>query len=258
MTTTPREQLPREAELERLLSLSAVRSLCDYRRMAALTTELGRQGQRDWDSKDDAEFAALLAQYGSLREESIQSISNRVQVLMLGIAAIGVLAAGSLTISDPKASRDVVIAIFSGAIPLVCIFMLLVWATEAMRSARVGYFLASEVEARINHRLGRFVVNWEASLWAGAQKRDEMGGSSMMAFAVVGIIAFAAPPLRCVSQWHRRPRTRMADPCDPCPVLVSGCSCSLSALASRPPEEHCDCSVGVLDTVDRSTRVASA
>lgn len=182
-----------EAELQRLLALSSWRSLDDYQQLARLSARLGRHPVRDWDDKDEAELEALLAQYGSLRDESLQSISNRVQVLMLGIAAVGVLVGGSLTISDPRAARNVIYAIFSGAIPLVCIFVLFVWAGEAMRSARVGYFLAADVEARINQKLGRFVMSWEASLWAGAQRRDEVWGPSMMALSIVGLVGLAAP-----------------------------------------------------------------
>ncbi|MEO6332458.1 MAG: hypothetical protein ABIP09_07915 [Gemmatimonadaceae bacterium] len=188
-----RESPTDETELAKLLSLSTERRIQDYRRIAGLSADLGRQASRDWDAKDEAELQALLAQYGSLREESLQTIGNRIQILLLGIAAVGALVGGSLTIDDPQASRKVIYAIFSGAIPLVCIFILFVWAGEAMRSSRVGYFLAADVEATINHKLGRFVLNWEANLWAGAQDRDEMWGPSMMAFVVIGLVAAAAP-----------------------------------------------------------------
>jgi len=70
---------------------------------------------------------------------------------------------------------------------------LIVWVSEAVRSHRVGYFLAADVEARVNEKLGRLVMIWEASLWAGNQPRDELFGPSMMALGVVGILAGAAP-----------------------------------------------------------------
>jgi hypothetical protein len=193
VTLTSDRRLIEEAELAMLLSLSSARGVEDYRRIARLSADLGRQASRDWDLKDEAELQALLAQYGSLREESLQTIGNRIQILLLGIAAVGALVGGALTVDDPQTSRNVIYAVFSGAIPLVCVFVLFVWAGEAMRSARVGYFLAADVEARINHKFGRFVLNWEANLWAGTQARDEMWGPSMMAFVVVGLVAAAAP-----------------------------------------------------------------
>jgi hypothetical protein len=181
------------SELDRLLSLASSRTIADYQQLARLSADLGREPLGEWGSKDAAELQALLSQYESLRDESLQTITNRVQILLLGIAAVGALAGGSLTIDDPQTRRNIIYAVFSGAIPLVCIFVLFVWAGEAMRSARVGYFLAADIEARINQKLGRFVMSWEANLWAGSQKRDEMWGPSMMAFVIVGVIAIAAP-----------------------------------------------------------------
>jgi len=182
-----------EEELKRLLSLTTKRTVKEYQRMALLSNKLSFRSKHELDDNDVAEIEALLAQYTSLREESLQTISNRVQIMLIGLAAIGALVGGSLTINDPKASRLVIYAVFSVAIPIMCIFILLVWAGEAMRSARAGYFLVSDVEARINQKLGRFVMNWEAFLWTGKIDRDAMWGTSMAAFAVIGIVALAAP-----------------------------------------------------------------
>jgi len=193
MTPSQDTRLSKECELEDLLSLSRPRNISDYQRIAQLSVDLGRKEGREWDKKDEAELEALLAQYESLRKESLQTINNRVQILMLGIAAIGALVGGSLSIGNPLASRNIIYAIFSGAIPLISIFVLFVWTGEAMRSSRVGYFLAADIEATVNQKLGRFIMNWETNLWAGTQKRDEMWGPSMMAFVIIAIIAFVSP-----------------------------------------------------------------
>ena len=183
----------KECELENLLSLSRSRNISDYQRIAQLSVVLGRKEGREWDGKDEAELEALLTQYESLRKESLQTINNRVQILMLGIAAIGALVGGSLSIGNPLASRNIIYAIFSGAIPLISIFVLFVWIGEAMRSSRVGYFLAADIEAAVNEKLGRFIMKWETNLWVGTQKRDEMWGPSMMAFVIIAVIALASP-----------------------------------------------------------------
>lgn len=125
-----------EEEKKRLLLLTTKRTFKEYQRIVLLSNHLGCQSKYNWDAKDTAEIEALLAQYVSLLKESLQTISNRVQIMLIGLAAIGALVGGSLTISDPKASRIVIYAVFSGAIPIMCIFILLVWAGEAMRSAR--------------------------------------------------------------------------------------------------------------------------
>jgi len=136
---------------------------------------------------------ALLKQDESLRQESMHSTNNRMQTMVFGIAAIGALVGGSMTISDPAESKPVIYAIFSGAIPCVCVYLLLVWVSEAVRAHRVGYFLAADAEARINLKLRRLVLTWEASLWIGRLRRDELFGPSMMAVAMIGLLAVLAP-----------------------------------------------------------------
>ncbi|MEP0873619.1 hypothetical protein NDA01_28065 [Trichocoleus desertorum AS-A10] len=183
-----------EVELQRLLSLFAERRRSDYARMANLSARLEEGDRhRDWDERDAAELGALITQYETLREESLQTLNNRTQITLLGLTAIAALVAGSLTIEKPEESRTIIYAVFSGAIPLICIFILLSWAGEAMRAHRVGYFLAADVEARINKKLGRFVMNWETALWTGQLPRDEMFGPSMVSFFVIGILSVAAP-----------------------------------------------------------------
>lgn len=179
-----------DRELARLLSLSRTRNQADYRRLARLSTKLDHDLD---DGKRSAILQALLAEYDSLRQESMNSINNRTQILMLGLTAIAALTAAPLTIDDLSTKPLLVHAIFSAAIPLVCAFILLVWVSEAVRAHRVGYHLAAETEARINALLGRLVVSWEASLWTGFYPRDEKGGPSMMALVLIGILAGLAP-----------------------------------------------------------------
>lgn len=183
-------------ELAGLLSLSVARTKRDYRRLAHLSASLAGlepPKAQGWADVDTAELDALLAQYVSLRDESMNTINNRIQILLLGVAAVGALIGGALTIDDPTAKPLVVRAVFSLAIPLVAVFVLFVWISEAVRSHRVGYFLAADAEARINAKLGRLVMSWEAGLWAGNMPRDELFGPSMMALGVFGLVAAAAP-----------------------------------------------------------------
>jgi hypothetical protein len=186
-----------ERELSRLLSLYTARRRFNYSELARLSVRLAaseRAARKTWDDRDSAELTALLAEYESLRTESLNTVNNRVQILILGIAAIGAVAGGALAIDEPTKNAEIVTALFSGAIPMLCMFVLFVWVSEAMRSHRVGSFLAGDAEARVNAKLGRLTLTWEASLWAERQPRDEMFGPSMMALAVVGLLAGLAPP----------------------------------------------------------------
>ena len=140
------------------------------------------------EDKDKYELTMRISEYESLRQESMNSINNRVQIMVFGMAAIGALVGGSLTIDDPAKSPYLIYSIFSIAIPLICIYIFFVWASEAMRSHRVGYFIASEVEPGINKILGRSVMTWEISLWKGRLPRDEMYGPSMMAMTILAYL----------------------------------------------------------------------
>jgi hypothetical protein len=184
---------PDLAELQRLLSLSTPRRRHDYRHMAELTEAHFGSGAKSMEARDERELDVLLAQYETLRQESMNSTNNRVQVLILGAAAMAALVGGALTIDKPSESKAVVYALFSIALPLMWIFVLLVWVSEAIRAHRVGAFLAGDVEARINARLGKLVLSWEAALWTGGLPRDERGGPSAVALLVLFLVVVGAP-----------------------------------------------------------------
>lgn len=190
-------------KLTMLLALNRRRGRAQIAELAALSQALveaeAAEG-RDWDDQAAGELAALLAEYESVRAESMQTISNRTQIMMLGVAAMGALIGGALTINTPTVApnRLIVQAVFSGAVPLVFLFVFFMWLSEAVRAHRAGYFLAADVEARINIRLGRLVSTWETSLWTARLPRDEMFGPSMMAILVMAWFAALAPPFGLV------------------------------------------------------------
>lgn len=181
-------------ELRRLLSLSRHRRREDYKRMAQLTERaIAGDSAVGETPREDREWEALLLQYQTLREESLNSTNNRIQVLMLGAAAMAALLGGALTIERPQDAKLLIYALFSVSVPLIWIFVLLVWMSEAVRAHRVGFFLAGDVEARINARVGGLTLSWEAALWTGALPRDEGFGPSAVAFGVLLLLAVVAP-----------------------------------------------------------------
>jgi len=152
----------------------------------------------DWTERHGAELHVLLTEYKSLRQESLNTITNRVQVMILGLAAMGALAGGAMTSEGISRRPALVTAVFSGAIPVFACFIFLAWLSEAVRSHRAGYFLASWLEPRINALVGKLTLSFEASLWTGLLPRDELGGPSMMALAILGFVAASAPLLGLV------------------------------------------------------------
>jgi hypothetical protein len=103
---------------------------------------------------------ALLAEYDSLRHESLTSISNRIIVANFTFVALALILAALLTRTRPSAIVGIVSLLF---VPQVAKTGLLIWLGEYDRSQRVGNWLKG-VEQRINHVLGQEVMTWEGSL----------------------------------------------------------------------------------------------
>lgn len=179
-----------------LLDLRRQRTLADYQILAHLTATEARPeflNAKEWTEADSAELTALLAEYDSLRNESLNAINNRLQLLLLALAALGALLGGALSIDEPSKHIFAITLLLSVAVPLMSCLVLVVWAGEAMRMKRVGHFLAIDVEPRINRKLGRLVMSWEQALLSGALPRDEFSGASMYVGVVFGCAALAAP-----------------------------------------------------------------
>ncbi len=183
-------------ELHSLLALNATRTKQDYERIAAVSEKspaANHQSGAPLSERDVAELDVLLAEYDSLRQESLNTISNRIQTMVLGLTAISALMGGALATNQLTANKSILIGVFSGAVPLVSVFVILVWLSEAVRSHRVGHYLASVVEARVNAKLGRLALSWEAALWTQILPRDELFGPSMMSMGIIGVIAAISP-----------------------------------------------------------------
>jgi len=180
-------------EFKNLLSLEKCRTKDDYIKLAEYSEKGSIKFKKKWEEKDNSELDILIREYSSLRQESINSVNNRIQAMVLGFAAIAALISATFAVSDLRNNSSIVTIIFSIGIPLSCIFTFLIWLSEAIRSHRVGYYLASVTEARINKKLGKLVLSWESGLWTGLLNRDELFGPSMIALAVLGIIACGSP-----------------------------------------------------------------
>ncbi len=103
---------------------------------------------------------ALLAEYDSLRRESLTSISNRIIIANFTFVALALILAALVTRTRPSAIVGIVSLFF---VPQVAKTGLLIWLGEYDRSQRVGHWLKG-VEQRINHILDREVMTWEGSL----------------------------------------------------------------------------------------------
>jgi hypothetical protein len=103
---------------------------------------------------------ALLAEYDSLRCESLTSISNRILIANFTFGALALILAALVTRTKPSAIVGIVSLFF---VPQVAKTGLLIWLGEYDRSQRAGHWLKG-VEQRINHVLDQEVMTWEGSL----------------------------------------------------------------------------------------------
>ncbi|MCA1707688.1 MAG: hypothetical protein LC808_32225 [Actinobacteria bacterium] len=106
---------------------------------------------------------AMLAEYQTLRQESLQAITNRINVVNFTFGAMSVILAGLLTrqVSDLLGGLVAVLVA-----PQVAKAGLLIWLGEYNRSQRAGRWLA-QLESRINSLVANRAMDWEQWLASG-------------------------------------------------------------------------------------------
>jgi hypothetical protein len=126
-------------------------------------------------------LSAALAEYQSLRTESLQAQHAQQTILQFGITGVAVLVGLSLQLEN----EGLAILLLLLMVPLVSIFIVSVWFTEIFRSLRAGNFLA-EREEKINKEIGNTVpaLEWETWLRVPAPER-RMFNRTRMSFGVL-------------------------------------------------------------------------
>ncbi|MGW7205326.1 hypothetical protein [Streptomyces sp. NPDC054837] len=113
------------------------------------------------EAASSAALTALLAEYNSLRAESLQAISNRIQIMNFAFTSLAVVTAAMLT---SELSRGILIPACLIFVPGAAKASLLIWLGEYHRSQRAGQGVAA-VERRINSALGQGeLLGWESRL----------------------------------------------------------------------------------------------
>jgi len=133
---------------------------------------------------------AMLAEYGTLRQESLEAVGHRMTVMSFTFAAVGVIIGGLLTRKVSDAVAGLIAVLF---VPQVSKAALLIWLGEYERSQRAGKWLA-ELEQRVNRALGADALAWETTLLAARRTTDmEAAGSSRppvhMGYPYVSVVA---------------------------------------------------------------------
>lgn len=141
----------------------------------------------------------LLKEYETLRQESLDSINNRSQIVSFGLGTIGLLAAGVLASERASSSLPVLSLVFCLAIPTISILVLYSWLGEVERMMRAGRFLV-DLEARINAEIDSKepTLTWESRLRSGS---TQMRYPYLVVLALFLGIAAGAPLVGLAIAW---------------------------------------------------------
>lgn len=119
---------------------------------------------------------AMLAEYNSLRTESLGAISNRVTIANFTFGAVAIILAGLINQQNPGVITGVVALIF---VPQIAKTGLMVWLGEYNRSQRAGKWI-SDLEKRIN----KVVEHDHAMVWESAL----LGNSIHMSYPYSSVV----------------------------------------------------------------------
>lgn len=138
---------------------------------------------------------ALFKEYEALRREVADTITHRTQIIAFSLGTIGAFFAGTFLVDVPTKIPNLVIAMFSAAIPITCLFALYLWLVEIERMYRAGDHLAS-LEKSINEILGAEVLTWDTRRLEARARQEARHHFRHWYYLVIGFfasIATAAP-----------------------------------------------------------------
>jgi len=121
-----------------------------------------------------------LKEYDTLRDEVLQSITHRTQIISFGFGGIATFTTGTLLVALPKKEPTLALAVFSVVIPIMSAVFLLLWFSELMRMFRASNHLFG-LEQRVNQDLGTQALTWETEL-----AQDGNRGLRMVYLLVIG------------------------------------------------------------------------
>jgi len=127
------------------------------------------------------EVDALFKEYDTLRQESLDSMQNRTQIVAFGLGTLAVLAGAVL--SRDAVSSQLIIAVFCIGLPVIGALALYIWLGEVERMMRAGKHI-QQLELRINGIFNTTVLTWETRL--------RSTGSLQMKYSYAVVIALFA------------------------------------------------------------------
>jgi hypothetical protein len=131
---------------------------------------------------DEQKIEILLAEYNSLRTESIEAVKNKFQVLTFGFGGLSVFVGSALA---ARISIGASVLILLVIVPTLSKAITIVWLGEHRRMVRAGGGVAA-LEVAINRIAGENLLGWEK--WV----RSESRAMSLAYRTTLGIFQFAS------------------------------------------------------------------
>ncbi len=107
------------------------------------------------------EVTVHLEEYRALRNEVLQSIRSRLEILSFGLATLGVLI--GLSLQDKVIDTDFAGFVLAVFVPAAGCIIVIEWLSEVQRAKRASNHLWG-IERRVNHALQEPALSWEESL----------------------------------------------------------------------------------------------
>jgi hypothetical protein len=131
---------------------------------------------------DEKKIEILLAEYNSLRTESLEAVRNKFQILSFGFAGLSVFVGSALTARINIAAALLILLVI---VPSLSKAITIVWLGEHRRMVRAGGGVAA-LEIEINRIAGENLLGWEK--WV----RSESRAMSLPYRTTLGIFQFAS------------------------------------------------------------------
>jgi hypothetical protein len=114
---------------------------------------------------DEKKIEILLAEYNSLRTESLEAVKNKFQILSFGFAGLTVFVGSALTARITIAASLLVLLVI---VPTLSKAITIIWLGEHRRMVRAGGGVAA-LEIEINRIAGENLLGWEK--WVRSESR---------------------------------------------------------------------------------------
>ncbi len=117
------------------------------------------------DNEKTNALEVILKEYETVRQEAMDAIGNRNQVLSFGLATIGIIFAAAISSKDILGNIRFVQIVFCGVIPVISLLVSVVWFGEVNRMNRASVYIKTQIEPRIDSifEKGEYkrLLNWE-------------------------------------------------------------------------------------------------